>query len=73
MARPKTPKRKISRYTTPKGPEAEFQPGARHQVLRNRLGITMKREMDRIEYEALVRVQGVYLKKSPPTRASRLG
>lgn len=56
-------KEKISRYTTPKGPEAEFQPGSRRQVLRNRLGITSKREMDRVEYEALVRVQERYLKK----------
>lgn len=56
-------KKKVSRYATPKGPEAEFQPGSRRQVLRNWLGITSKREMDRVEYEALVRVQETYLKK----------
>ncbi len=56
-------KKKVSRYTTPTGPEAEFQPGSRRQVLRNLLGITSKREMDRAEYEALVRVQEKYLKK----------
>lgn len=56
-------KKQISRYTTPTGPEAEFQPGSRRQVLRNRLGITSKREMDRAEYKALVRVQEKYLKK----------
>jgi len=55
--------RKISRYTTPKGPQAEFQPGSRRQVLRNLLGITKKTEMDRAEYEALVRVQEAYLQK----------
>jgi len=48
-------KRKVSRYTTPTGPEAEFQPGSRRQVLRNRLGIARKRDMDRAEYAALVR------------------
>jgi cell filamentation protein len=56
-------KKKISRYITPKGPEAEFQPGSRRQVLRNRLHVTSKRDMDRIEYEALVGVQEKYLKK----------
>jgi cell filamentation protein len=56
-------KKKISRYTTPKGPEAEFQSGSRRQVLRNSLGITSKREMDKAEYKALVRVQEQYLKK----------
>ena len=61
--------RKISRYTTPHGPEAEFQPGSRHRVLRNYLGITSKIEMDRTEYEALLRVQENYLKKiTPKTR-----
>ena len=64
-----TTKSKISRYTTPKGPEAEFQPGSRRQVLRNRLGITNKRKMDEVEYQTLVRVQESYLKKiSPKTR-----
>jgi cell filamentation protein len=60
---------KFSRYTTPHGPEAEFQPGSRRKVLCNLLGITKKTEMDRAEYEALVRVQENYLKKiTPKTR-----
>jgi len=50
----------ISRYTTASGPEAEFQPGSRGRVLRNRLGITRKREIDRLEFEALIRVQEEY-------------
>ena len=62
-------KKKVSRYTTPKGPEAEFQPGSRRQVLCNQLGITSKRAMDRVEYEALVRSQENYLVNiSPETR-----
>lgn len=36
------------------GPEAEFQPGSRGRVLRNRLGITSVRELERIESEALL-------------------
>ena len=59
----------FGRYTTPKGPEAEFQPGSRRQVLRNSLGITSKRKMDEVEFQALVRVQEDYLKKiTPKTR-----
>jgi cell filamentation protein len=58
-----TAKRKVSRYAIPRGPEAEFQPGSRRQVLRNLLGITSKQQMDRVEYEALVRVQEMYLRK----------
>ena len=62
-------KKKISRYTTPQGMEAEFQPGSCRQVLCNRLGITSKREMDQIEYDALVRAQESYLVNvSPATR-----
>ncbi len=52
---------KISRYTVAQGPEAEFQPGSHGRVLRNLLGITSKREMDRVEYDALARVQEQYL------------
>lgn len=36
------------------GPEAEFEPGSRDRVLRNRLGIRSVREMARRESEALV-------------------
>ena len=54
-------RRKGFRYRTPTGPEAEFQPGSHRRVLRNLKGITRKREMDREEFEALIRVQEMYL------------
>ena len=34
--------------------EAEFEPGSRGRVLRNRLGIRLVREMERVESEALL-------------------
>lgn len=40
-----------------RGPEAEFEPGSRGRVLRNRLGITRVRDMERAESEALMVVQ----------------
>jgi cell filamentation protein len=62
-------KKNISRYTTPKGPEAEFQSGSRRQVLRNLLGITSKGKMDEVEYAALVHAQEAYLRRiTPDTR-----
>lgn len=61
MFNPKVMSSKISRYTTPRGPESEFTPGSRGRILRNLQGITRKTEMDRIEYEALVQVQEIYL------------
>lgn len=54
---------KISRYTTPHGAEAEFQPGSGKRVLRNLPSITSISEMDRAEYDALLRVQEAYFKK----------
>jgi hypothetical protein len=45
------------RYQPPAGPEGETEPGSRGRVLRNRLGIRRKREMDVAEYEALLRAQ----------------
>jgi cell filamentation protein len=36
------------------GPEAEFQRGSRNRVLRNRLGITTVRELERTESESLL-------------------
>jgi cell filamentation protein len=36
------------------GPEAEFQPGSGGRVLRNRLGITSVRELERRESAALL-------------------
>jgi cell filamentation protein len=58
--------RKSGRYTTPKGPEVEFEPGSRMRVLRNRLGIRRKMEMDRMEFEALVVAQEKYLSRVGP-------
>jgi cell filamentation protein len=52
----------ISRYTTPTGSEAQFQAGSRGLVLVNRLGIRRKTDMDRTEYEALLRAQEAYVK-----------
>ena len=50
----------ISRYTVAKGVEGEFEPGSRGRVLRNKLGIIHKREMDQLEFKALVDVQERY-------------
>lgn len=54
------------RYTTPQGPETEYEPGSRGYVLRNRRGIRSKREMDHTEIEALERVQKTYLDRIGP-------
>jgi cell filamentation protein len=51
------------KYQPPIGAEAEFEPGSRGRVLRNRLGIRRKREMDQVEYEALVRAQEACLER----------
>ena len=48
-------------YAPPEGVEAEMQPGSRERVLRNRLGITSKRDMDQHEFEALFRMQSTML------------
>ena len=62
-------KKQPGRYTTPKGLEAQAEPGSRGRVLRNRLGIRRKTDMDQAEFEALLRVQAAYLKRvSPGTR-----
>ena len=53
--------RKGIRYTIPEGPEADFQPGSKGEVLRNLKGITIKKEIERLEYSELVRVQEEYL------------
>lgn len=49
-----------SRYLTT-GIEGEFEPGSRNRVLRNKLGIRKKSEMDQAEFESLVRAQEAYL------------
>jgi cell filamentation protein len=51
----------MSRYVPPPEGEAAFEPGSRGLVLRNRKGITRKREMDRAEYEALITAQSAFL------------
>ena len=56
----------MTRYRTPKGTEAEFEPGSRGRVLRNRLGLKRKSDMDRAEYEALLRAQTSWLNRVGP-------
>ncbi len=46
-----------SRYKTALGEEGEFEPGSRDRVLKNLLGITSKREMNRVEDEALFKAE----------------
>jgi cell filamentation protein len=43
------------RYDVSDLPEAQFEPGSNDQVLRNRLGIISKQEMDAVEARALER------------------
>lgn len=50
-------------YELTEGAEVETEPGSRGRVLRNKLGIIRKREMDQTEYDALVRVQEIYLSR----------
>ncbi len=50
-----------SRYQPATGPEGESEPGSRGRVLRNKPGIQRKREMDRAEFEALIRAQSDFL------------
>ncbi len=58
-----------SRYVTPQGAEAEFEPGSHGRVLRNRLHIRRKSEMDQMEFKALVAAQEAYLSRlGPDTR-----
>ncbi len=50
-----------SRYQPATGVESESQSGSRGRVLRNKPGIQRKREMDRVEFEALIRAQSDFL------------
>lgn len=55
------------KYSTSGNIEAEFEPGGR--VLKNKLDIRSKKEMDRLEYEALLEVQERYYRiVTPQTR-----
>ena len=56
-----------TRYRTPRGPEAETEPGSRGRVLCNRLGIRRKREMDQAEYKGLLATQTAYLERITPS------
>ena len=55
-----------SRYLSATGMEAETEPGSRGRVLRNRLGIRRKREIDRAEYEAFRVAQASSLARITP-------
>lgn len=57
---------KSLRYTVAKGAEAEFEPRSRGRVLRNRLGLTSKTAMDRVEFEALMKAQESYIQRIGP-------
>jgi cell filamentation protein len=64
-----TANRQQFRYVTPEGAEGESEPGSRGRVLRNLLGVTRKREMDRAEYEALIQSQEIFVARiGPETR-----
>jgi len=47
----------MGRYDVHVGVEGEYEPGSRGRVLRNLLGIKSKREMDKMEADALVEAQ----------------
>jgi len=54
------PPKPSTRYVAPPGPETDCQPGSRGRVLCNLLGVTKKRVMDQMEFEALLRAQLEY-------------
>ncbi len=47
----------MGRYDVHVGVEGEYEPGSRGRVLRNLMGIKNKREMDKLEADALVEAQ----------------
>lgn len=51
--------KKGKRYDVLKLEEAQFEPGSRHQVLKNRLGIKTKRKMDLVEALAYERALAI--------------
>ena len=53
----------MSPYQQPVGKEAECEPGSHRRVLRNKLALKRKTEMDRAEYDALVKAQAQYYRK----------
>lgn len=56
----------MSRKYEATGPEAEFEPGARGRVLRNRLGIKRVRDMNEAESQALLIAQDAALDRYGP-------
>lgn len=63
------PRRSSSRYLPATGSEGQPQPGSRGRVLHNKPGIIQKRELDRVEFTALVRTQTAWLERiTPATR-----
>ncbi len=60
----------MSPYQGPIGTEAECEPGSHRRVLRNKLGLKRKTDMDRAEYDALVQAQAHYYDEviTPSTR-----
>jgi hypothetical protein len=60
----------VNRKYMATGPEAEFQPGSRGRVLRNRLGITRVRDMNEAESQALLIAQEAASTTSAPNTAS---
>lgn len=60
----------MSPYQQPVGQEAECEPGSHRRVLRNKLGIKRKTNMDRAEFEVLVNAQAHYYREviTPSTR-----
>lgn len=61
----------MKRYDVGMGVEGEHEPGSRHRVLRNLLGVRTKREMDRIEEQALRIVQDRYYTQGEITADTR--
>ncbi len=55
-------KHQLNRYRVAPGIQGEYQAGSHGRVLKNKLGICKKRQMDRVEFEALVKVQEKYLR-----------
>jgi cell filamentation protein len=51
------------RYDVSGSPEAQFEPGSNGQVLKNRLGITSKQEMDDTEARALKKTMDALVRK----------
>lgn len=61
----------MKRYDVGMGVEGESEPGSRHRVMRNLLGVRTKREMDQIEEQALRAVQDCYYTEGEVTPDTR--